>query len=92
MKTKQKYLLISDAASLGSNVYYWLGASDEAAEDEWFWTDCTSAKNMLTGKFDPSQPNGGTGQNGLVIRGADCLLHDRLYSYEAFYVCEIDPS
>ena len=91
MKTKH-YLLISDAASLGSNIYYWLGASDEAAEDEWFWSDCTSANGMLQGKFASGQPNGGAGQNGLVLSGGDCLLHDRVYSSEAFYVCEIDPS
>ena len=72
--------------------YYWLGATDEATDGVWLWTNGAAATDMVVGKFADYQPNGGTDQNGLVIQWNGHQLHDRDCSMECFYVCEIDLS
>ena len=81
--------LLSDAASLGGTGYYWVGATDEVTEGVWLWTDGTLATDMLVGKFDTYQPDGGTSQNGLIMSWS-LKLHDRDHLKLDYFICEID--
>lgn len=61
---------------------YWVGASDEATEDEFLWLDGTVAKRgtpfWATGA-GVQQPNGGTNQNCVALYDVDFFF---LYDFD----------